>query len=160
MSARSEALASRFDQANQEVIGRLSTCPAEHLAEICPAEGWTAAALGAHVAVSYTGIVDNLIKPVVAGQPIAPFDPSAFTEGNAKAAAENAALPQEQVVQLLREEGAAAVAYLRGLSDAELDRTTTLPIRGDKPVSAEQLVEMVLIGHTNGHGESLRQGLG
>lgn len=159
MSERSAALADRLEQANQEIIGQLSICPAGDLARICPAEGWTAAALGAHVAFSHKGILDNMIKPAVAGQELPPFDTSRFAEGNARAAAENAAMPQEQIVQLLTDFGEEAVAYVRGLSDDDLDRTTARPLFGNQPATVQQLIEMVLIGHALEHGQSLRQGL-
>lgn len=159
MSARSEALANRFEEANQEVIGMLSICPAGDLAKICPAEGWTVSALGAHIGLSHKGILENLIKPVVAGQEIPPFDLARFAEGNAKAAAENEAMPQERIVQILRENGAEAAAYVRGLTDEDLDRQTVGPIMGDQRATVQQLIEMVLIGHAVDHGKSLREGL-
>lgn len=158
MSARAEALAERFERANQEVLGLVSTCPAEQMAAICPAEGWTAAALGSHIAYSYKGMLDNLIKPIVAGEHVAPRGQEAFAEMNARHAVESAAMPREQVVGLLQGLGQQTAEYLRSLSDEDLDRSTTFPSM-DRPVSVEQLVDMVLIGHTKEHGQSLREGL-
>lgn len=159
MGIRAEALAGRFEQANQNVIALVEAGDAD-LSVTCPAEGWTAAAVGAHVGGGHSGIVEYLIKPIVAGQEIAPFDVTSFNDGNAKAAAENAAMPKDEVLALLRDHGASAAAYLRGLSDEDLDRTTMLPVFGEKPVTAEHVIEMVLIGHPLDHGNSLRQGLG
>ena len=68
-------------------------------------------------------------------------------------------MPQEQVLTLLHEHGANAVAYVRSLSDDDLDRTTVVSVMGDKPVTAEHMIEMVLIGHPQAHGQSLREGL-
>ena len=158
MSARAEELATTFEQANQQVI-ELGAGDAD-LGVTCPAEGWTAAALGAHVGGSHFGIVEHLIKPIVAGQELEPFDLTSFNEGNAKQAAENAALPREQILTLLRDHGAMAAAFLRGLSDEELDRTTIMPVFGTAPVTAQQVSEWVLIGHPLDHANSLRQGLG
>ncbi|MGH2616898.1 MAG: maleylpyruvate isomerase N-terminal domain-containing protein [Thermomicrobiales bacterium] len=158
MSVRAEELATRFEQANQTVIDMVSG--SADLSVTCPVEGWTAAALGAHVGGGHFGIVEYLIKPIVASQELQPFDLASFNEGNAKAAAENATLPKDQVLVLLRDNGATAAAYLRSLSDDDLDRTTTLPVFGPEPVTAQQVIEMVLIGHPLDHGNSLRQGLG
>ncbi len=160
MSERAEALAARFEQANQNVLRLVSTCPAENLAAICPAEGWTASALGSHIAYSYPGITDNVIKRVVAGEPLPPFSEAMFAERNAQHAAESAAVPQEEVVSLLQDLGAATATYLRSLSDDDLDRTMSMPAMGGQPVSVEQLVDMVLIGHTNQHASSISEGLG
>jgi hypothetical protein len=158
-SARAQALADRLEQTNQEVI-ELVAAANGNLSATCPVEGWTAAAVGSHIGFGHTGIADNLIKPIVEGREVPPFKMSDFNEGNATHAREHAAMPQEQVLALLRENGAAAVAYVRSLSDDDLDRTTVLPVMGDEPVTAERVIEMVLIGHPRAHGASLREGLG
>ncbi len=157
MSLRAEELATQFEQVNQSVIDMVAG--GTDLSATCPAEGWTAAALGAHVGGGHFGIVEYLIKPIVAGQELEPFDLDSFNEGNAKQAAENAALSRNQVLTLLRDHGATAAAYLRGLSEDDLDCTTTLPVFGPEPVTARQVFEMVLIGHPLDHAQSLRQGL-
>lgn len=159
MGIRAEELASRFEQANQSVIDTIGG-DADLSGVICPAEGWTAAAVGAHVGGGHFGIVEFLIKPIVAGQELQPFDMDSFNEGNAKAAAENATMPRDEILKLLRDHGATASAYVRGLSDDDLDRTTAMPVFGPEPVTAQQVIEMILIGHPLDHGNSLRQGLG
>ena len=158
MSARAEELARRFEQANQECIEAIAAANG-NLSAICPAEGWTAAAVGAHIAGGHAGILEVLIKPVVEGREVPPFSMADFDAPNAKAAADNVAMPQAQILTMLREEGAKAAAYLRSLSDEDLDRTTKLSTTGDQPVSAQQVIEWVLIGHPAQHGQSLRQGL-
>ena len=40
-------------------------------------------------------------------------------------------MPRDQILKLLREHGAMATAYLRSLSDEDLDRTVSLPIFGE-----------------------------
>jgi hypothetical protein len=160
MSTRAENLAARFEQANQDVIDMVTRAADADLGVTCPAEGWTAAALGAHVGGSHYGIVEYLLKPLVAGQEIPPMGPDAFDEMNAKAAAENAGLSKDEVLAQLRDNGAMAAAYLRGLSDEDLDRPAKLSFFGDNPVPVEAVIEMVLIGHPIDHGNSLRAGLG
>jgi hypothetical protein len=159
MGTRAEALAAQLEQINEQCIEAVATANG-NLGAICPAEGWTAAALGAHIAGGHTGIIEALIKPVVEGREVAPFKLSDFDEPNAKSSAENAAMPHEQVMAMLHEHGENAVAYLRSLSDEDLDRTAMLSTMGDQPVSAQQLIEWVLIGHPAEHGQSLKQGLG
>ncbi|MFN8594507.1 MAG: DinB family protein [Thermomicrobiales bacterium] len=160
MSARAEELATRFEQANQELIDMVSQVEDADLSATCPAEGWTAAAVAAHVGGGHFGIVEYLVKPVVEGREIPPFDMNSFNESNATEAAANAAKPKEEVLATLREQGAMAAAYLRGLSDDDLERTITLPVFGENPVTAQTVIEMVLIGHPLDHGNSLRAGLG
>jgi hypothetical protein len=160
MGARAEALAGQFEQANQAVIDCVLGNHGADFSVACPAEGWTAAALGGHIAMGHVGILNNLVKRAVDGEEIPPFKMSDFDEGNAKFASENAAMPLDQIVARLRENGALAAAYVRSLSDDDLDRATTLATMGDQPVTAQQLIEWVLIGHAREHGQSLREGLG
>ena len=156
MSARGRELATRLEEINRQVIDMVS----DHtdLSVTCPSEGWTAAAVGAHIGGAHRGILEGLIQPIVAGQEV-PSAVGPSDEGNAKQAAENAALPRDQILRLLRDHGAMATAYLRSLSDEDLDRTVILPIFGENPVTAQQVIEWVLIGHAADHANSLRQGL-
>ena len=159
MATRAEELAARFEAANQDVIDCVLGANG-NLSATCPAEGWSAAALGAHIGGGHQGIVDGLVKPIVEGREIPPFEMSAFDEGNKHEAAQNVAMPQDEILTLLREHGDMAAAYLRSLSDEDLDRATMIPVMGPNPVTAQQMIEMVLIGHPVEHGQSLRQGLG
>lgn len=156
MSARAKELAARLEQINQQVIDLVSG--ATDLSVPCPGEGWTAAAVAAHIGGAHRGILEGLIQPMIAGQEI-PSTVGPSDEGNARQAAQNAALPRGQVLTLLRDHGAMATAYLRSLSDDDLDRTVVLPIFGENPVTAQQVIEWVLIGHAADHANSLRQGL-
>jgi len=150
-------MAAQFEQINQQVIDVIAGDT--DLSVICPSEGWTAAAIGAHIGGAHRGILEGLIQPIIAGREI-PSAVGPSDEGNAKQAAENATLPRDQILRLLRDHGAMATAYLRSLSDEDLDRTVSLPLFGENPVTAQQVIERVLIGHAAEHANSLRQGLG
>src|SRR5215213_11204009 len=107
MSARGKALGARFEQINQDVIDMVSGDA--DLSVTCPGEGWTAAAVGAHIGGAHRGILEGLIQPIVSGREIpSPVGPS--DEGNARQAAENAAVPRDQILTLLRDHGAMATA--------------------------------------------------
>jgi hypothetical protein len=157
VSARAKELAAQFEQINQQVIDVIAGDT--DLSVICPSEGWTAAAIGAHIGGAHRGILEGLIQPIIAGREI-PSAVGPSDEGNAKQAAENATLPRDQILRLLRDHGAMATAYLRSLSDEDLDRTVSLPLFGENPVTAQQVIGWVLIGHAAEHANSLRQGLG
>jgi hypothetical protein len=156
MSARSKELATRFEQINQDVIDMVSG--GTDLSVPCPSEGWTAAAVAAHIGGAHRGILEGLIQPIIAGQEI-PSTVGPSDEGNARQAAENAAMSRNQVLTLVRDHGVMVTAYLRSLSDDDLDRTVILPFFGENPVTAEYVIERVLIGHAADHVKSLQQGL-
>ena len=160
LSTRVDALVSRFEQANQDVIEMVASASDSELSAICPAEGWTAAALGAHVGLGYPRILRDFIRPIVAGrQKLEPIDEDVVDQTNAREAVQNANMPKDRVLALLRDNGAQTAAYLRSLTDADLDRTTEMKSLGDNPVTVESAIESVLIGHPIEHGRSLRAGL-
>ena len=156
MSRRAEVLADRCDTAIQAVIDLIAGASPDALHRRCEAEGWTAAAVAAHVALSQDFLIDR-VRRIVEGEEFPLFDAAAFHGRNARAAEENAVLSSGQVIALLRNHGAQAVEYVRGLSDDELDRGRPILAMGDDPTTAEQFVDRVLIGHAEAHLQSLRQ---
>ena len=68
MSARGRELATRLEEINQQVIDMVSGDT--DLSVTCPSEGWTAAAVGAHIGGAHRGILEGLIQPIVAGREI------------------------------------------------------------------------------------------
>jgi hypothetical protein len=156
MSRRAEVLADRCDTAIQAVIDLIAGASPDALHRRCEAEGWTAAAVAAHVALSQDFLIDR-VRRIVEGEEFPLFDAAAFHGRNARAAEENAVLSSGQVIALLRNHGAQAVEYVRGLGDDELDRGRPILAMGDDPTTAEQFVDRVLIGHAEAHLQSLRQ---
>jgi hypothetical protein len=78
-------------------------------------------------------------------------------QGNATHAAQFAHCTKVETLGLLRQNGAAAAAIVRGLGEAELDRTATLPLG---TMSASQAIERILIGHVHDHHGSIRKAIG
>jgi hypothetical protein len=66
---------------------------------------------------------------------------------------------QAEVVESLRTFGDAALRYVRGLTDKELEGTARFEPAG-ADLTAAQLVEGVLIGHLTGHFASIRAAAG
>jgi hypothetical protein len=156
VSRRCDALADHCDRAVQAMIDLIAGAPPDALHRSCEAEGWTAAAVAAHIALSQDFLIDR-VRRIVEDEEFPPFDAAAFHAGNVRAAEENADLSSGQVIALLRNHGAQAVEYVRGLNDSDLDRSRPIPVMGDDPTTAEQFVERVLIGHAEAHLQSLRK---
>ena len=69
----------------------------------------------------------------------------------------NGATSKADVLRELREGAASAAAYVRGLSDDQLDRTGELALAGGVTVNTQALIEGgVLIDHVRGHLASIR----
>ncbi len=155
MSTRAEQLADELQQATDEVIAYIEGIPDEAWPRTCAAEQCTVAALACHIADGYGPILNGLVKPIAEETEGPRYSAEDLAQWNAAAAQENAAQPKAVAVERLRSQAPAAIAYLRSLSDEQLERTGTLPFGGD-PMTAEAVITDVLIGHPRGHLASIQ----
>ena len=73
-----------------------------------------------------------------------------LNEGNAKHAKEFANCTKDETLALHKKGAAAAAAAVRGLSDAELDRSATV-LTGMPAMTVQQMIEGILIHHVDDH---------
>jgi uncharacterized damage-inducible protein DinB len=152
MGARGEALAQQFEQTNQAVIDTVQSASDAKWKASCQAEGWSAGVTAHHIAGSHEAIA-GLVQAAANGQPLPPITPEMLNQGNAQHAQQFANCTKQETLELLRSKGAAAASMLRGLSDEQLDRKGTL-FGGE--MTAQQIAENVLIGHPQGHLQSIK----
>jgi uncharacterized damage-inducible protein DinB len=148
-------LADELQQVTDEVAAFVEAASDEAWQRECSAEQCTVAALACHVADSYGGVLDSLVKPIAEGREGPRFSQEDLARGNAAAAEANAAQPKSAALERLRAQAPPAIAYVRALSDELLARSGALPFGGD-PMTAEAVIERVLIGHPRGHLASMR----
>lgn len=76
---------------------------------------------------------------------------------NESRAERNSAASKAEVLRELREGSSSTAAYIRELSDDQLDSKGKLALAGGAEVSAEQLIQGgVLIDHVRGHMKSIQ----
>lgn len=76
---------------------------------------------------------------------------------NADHARNHAAVDREEVVNALSASGQAFVTQLRGLSDADLDRSVGVLVGSEMTIG--QVVQFAVIGHQRAHLDSIRAAL-
>jgi uncharacterized damage-inducible protein DinB len=155
MSEQAQALAERFEQANDEVIGVVEGCPNEQWLAHHAREGRSVNVLAHHIAVSHRTIAE-WAQSIAAGEPVPALTMDSFTEPNAQHARQYANVTKHEVITELRHQGAAAASVVRGLSDEQLERAGELlgsqwRVRG--------VIEGILIGHVPNHLGSIREAL-
>ena len=155
MGTRAAALANELQQVTDEVAAFVEAAPDEAWQRACAAEQCTVAALACHIADGYSNILDSLVKPIVDGREGPRFAMEDLAQWNAAAAAANAAQPQAEALERVRTQAPPVIAYVRGLSDEELGRSGALPFGGE-PMTAEAVIEHVLVGHPRGHLSSMQ----
>ena len=154
MSQRTKELVARFTGFNNEFIAFVDNCSDEDWRKVCSGEGWTVGVVAHHVAAGHFGAID-FVRMIVAGEAIPEITMEAIDQMNAQHAKEHTNCTREEVLALLRKNGSAFASYLEGLSEADLGRTGYLAaIGGD--VSAQQLIEMVILQSGGEHLDSMK----
>jgi hypothetical protein len=153
MSARAESLAKRVEQANNSLLEAVeATNDGQWKAKVADGE-WPQGFAGYHAAASI-GSISGMVQALASGQPFTPISMDQIEAGNAATFKEHADCKKDEVLGMIRANSPASVQMVRGLSDEELDRKVSLLIGGPE-MTVEQVAEMLLVGHTMGHTESI-----
>jgi hypothetical protein len=158
-TSRASDLADQYSGAVSALLKVVEACTPAQWQMVCINEQRTVGVLVHHLAVT-SKLILGAIGEVAAGRPAPQFTQEQVDHQNARHAQENAHVEQAETLALLRENSGDVVGFLRDVSDADLERTGTLPIIPLPSVSAGQLVEFLLIGHTLGHLASIQTALG
>lgn len=155
MSERAEALASQFEQANNNLISAVQSMSDTQWKAICSGEQWPVGVTAHHVAGGYP-VIAGMVQMLAAGG-AAPFTEEQLHQGNAQHAREFASCTKEETLGMLRQGGKAAADVVRTLSDEQLGKAGTV---FGNPMTAQQGIEMILIGHVQDHAGSIKQATG
>ncbi len=155
MGKRATELADQFEQAVSDFAKAVESCSDAEWASICNAEGWTVAQTAQHVSGQFP-LEMEFITAAAEGKPMPAYTWADINAKNDGRAAKNVGATKADVVKELRGGAASTVAYLRALTDEQLDRTGVLGLADGASVSTQQLIEGgVLIAHVTGHLESI-----
>jgi hypothetical protein len=149
---KAEALAARLEQTARDLEANVKSLTEEQWRSKTAEEGWTVAATAHHAAIS-SGPIAAMAESAATGSPMPQITPDGLHQMNADHAKQFASCSRDETLQALREGIPPAAAIVRGLSDEQLARKATLPLGME--LSAEQIIENVLIGHLAGHGASI-----
>jgi Mycothiol maleylpyruvate isomerase N-terminal domain len=158
MGARAEALAKKFEAKAQEATGVIERLSDADWKKTTSAEKWPVGVVAHHMAMAHEAIA-GLMKTVSGGQSVPNLTMDMLNQMNAKHAQEHATCTKAETLALHRKSAAAAAAAVRGLGDAELDRSGTV-LTGMPPMSAEQIASGILVGHIDEHLGSIRATVG
>ena len=155
MSGKAADLAAKLDEANAAVIEAVENSSQADWQRVTSSEGWSVGVTARHIAISHLPIM-GLVELVATGGDVPPITMEMFHAGNAQHAQEHASCTREEVLEILRRDGKAAADKLRGLSDEQLDRKASMAFAGGAEMSAQQIVEGILLGHPAQHLESIK----
>jgi hypothetical protein len=158
MGAQGETFAKQFEAKAQEVTAAIERLSDADWKKVTAAEKWSVGVVAHHVASSHQGIC-GLIKMLADGKPGPTIPMDMIHAGNAKHAQEFANVTKADTLALHKTNAAAAAGILRGIADAEFDRSGTV-LNGMPPMSAGQLAGGLLCGHVDEHLGSIRATVG
>jgi hypothetical protein len=156
MSERAQVLAGRLDQANNDLIAVLGGCTAEHWRQPCVDEDRPLGVVAHHVAGAHRAVA-GWIRALVNGEPLPGLTHDDIDALNARQAARHTDPAQAETIQFVRTACAGASAFVAGLTDEQLARSGSMPLFGDHPLTADQVIRHVLIAHVTGHLESIQR---
>jgi hypothetical protein len=148
-------LAQHLEQASDALMAVVEQCsPAELTARCaqcasCVAAGCTVAGAAYHVAVDQCAL-EQWLRRLACGEdwPF-PLRRAGYRD------ARYAVTTRDATLSLLRQNRDSAASFVRGLSDEQLDRSAPVVPAGGRPWSLHQLIEGMLIVHTETHCTSI-----
>ena len=159
MNQRATELAQRFEAAVAEFGETVEKCTPAQWAAICDSEGWTVAQTAQHVS-GQIPLEMGFIKAASEARTLPILSWDELNTNNEGRAERNQSATRTEVLEELRSNAASAAAYIRALSDEQLDRTGKLSLADFAEVSTQQLIEgPVLIAHVEAHHESIRNAM-
>ena len=154
MGTTGENLATAFEQSNESLINTLSSMSDEQWRRKCAGEGWPVAVTAHHVASSREQVM-QMVRLLSTAPGKIEFTPEMLNEGNAQHARQFPNPDKNETIDLARQSGTQVASELRGMSDESLSNGAEITGFG-RHMTAADMVQGALIGHTHGHLESIR----
>jgi hypothetical protein len=158
MGARAESLAKKYEAKAAELTAAIQKLSDADWKKVTAAEKWPVGVTAHHVAGGHEPI-SGIVKTIASGQSIPNFTPGMLDEMNAKHAKDFAGCTKVETLALHEKGVKAAAAVVRGLGDADLDKSGTV-LTGIPAMTAQQAIEGILINHIDDHMGSIRKTVG
>jgi hypothetical protein len=159
MGTRTEALAAQFEAAVADFAKTIEEVPDDKWSAVGGPEGWTIAGLAQHVSGQFP-LEHEYIAAAAEGLEAPAYSWDDINGKNDSRAAKNSQASKADVLAELNAGAAQEAAYIRAMSEDQLDRKLKLPLAGGAEVTTEQLIlGGVLIEHVTGHNQSVRSAL-
>jgi uncharacterized damage-inducible protein DinB len=154
MDQRVQQLREQLAAFNERVIRFVENCSDEAWMKRCDEEDWAVGVVARHIGAGHYGIVD-LARNIIAGQALPDLTSEQIVEMANAHAREHANCTREEVLAVLREQGAKALAFVAELKDGDLDRKGHMKVFGGE-FTVQQLIERVIMRSAAGHLASMQ----
>jgi hypothetical protein len=160
MGQRSAALAEDFERAMSDLETTVEKCSDAQWSASVVEEGWSVGVAAQHV-VGQFPLEFEYLAPISEGKALPAYSWEDINGKNDRRAASDKTVSKADVLALLKSERTRIGAWLRGLSDEQLDNKQPLALADGAEVSTQNLIEGgVLIDHVRGHTKNIQAALG
>jgi hypothetical protein len=157
-SRRANALADHLEQGARALEAAAGALTETEWHTLIPGDGRTIGVVVHHVATMYPLEIE-LAQALAAGKRITDVTPDVVNQLNAEHARENGRVAKQEAIELLRRNSAAAAAAIRALSDEQLDRSATVSLNADAPLTCQFFLEDHAVRHSYHHLARIRAAL-
>ena len=158
MGAKGETFAKQFEAKAQEVTSTIECISDTDWKKVTTSEQWPVGVVAHHIAGSHQGL-SGVVKMLADGKGGPSIDMEVIHAGNAKHAKDFAGVSKADTLALHKTNVAAVGTLLRGISDADYDKSGTV-LKGMPSMSAGQLAGGLLCGHMDEHLKSIKATIG
>ena len=151
-SPQAGGAAQELERASEEVIEFIRSCPEEAWQRKSEGEGWTIAAIATHCALG-NDVALGWICQMLAGRAVLET-PDTHNAANAADAGHYAGKSKDEAIATMRRTSARSAAFLRALTDEELERGAHHGLLGREVTVGRFLPNFS--GHMRGHLDSAR----
>jgi hypothetical protein len=154
MSKHAAALSRRLQAFIDEVVDVVQKCSDADWQKVCKEEEWTVGVTARHIGAGHFQAV-GLAKMIVRGEKLPELTMPQLIDMANVHARQHAGCTRKDVLEVVRQTGAALVDFAAGLSAAELDRTGHVALLGGQ-VSAQRFLEAVVLDSGGRHLASIK----
>jgi hypothetical protein len=158
MGARADILAKQFEETASELSEAIEKMTDAEWKMVTSAEKWPVGVTAHHAAGAHEPI-SGIVKAVASEQTMPPFTMEMLDEMNAQHAKDFAGCTKAETLALNKQGVATASAIVKGLSDADLQKSGTV-MTGMPAMTVQQIIEGVLISHVQEHLGSIKATVG
>lgn len=152
---RANALAETLQKGADALAAFASTLSDVEWEARIPRDGRKVGVVVHHVSSVYP-IEIQLAQTVASGKPVEGVTWDVVHAMNAGHAKDQGAITKAAAIEALRTNSAAAAAAIRALTDEELDRTATVSLYGDAPLTCQFVLEDHAVRHSYHHLAKIR----
>lgn len=154
MDQRQNKMAERIQSFSNEVMAYIEKLSDDDWNKSCEWEQWSVGVTAHHIGASHLAIF-NIAGMIIKGEPLPQLTMDQINAMSKEQAQEYVNTTPAEVLEQFKKNSASMVAFVKGLSDEQLDSKGSMPAFGGE-VTTEQLIEYVIFQSAVEHFESIK----